>query len=74
MPQIKDLDEHTIKQFNNDLFLPLINYILIDYSAEIYIEILDRIPDIKYKDDRKFVEDVINLSREMFKMGSILSV
>jgi hypothetical protein len=51
----KELEEQSLRAANNEIFLPLINYILLEYSADLYIKILDYVPNLKYLSDRSFV-------------------
>jgi hypothetical protein len=47
---------------NNEIFLPLINFILLDYSTDLYIKILDYIPNIKYLPDKVFIENTFRIA------------
>lgn len=64
---VREMEEQNLRQYHNQIFLPLLNFMLIDYCTDIYIDILNRLPNIKYKDDRNFVEDVLNIARDLFK-------
>lgn len=59
---------------NNEIFLPLLHFILIDYSGVILKEIVDRFPNIRYKDDRNFLENALNIGRDIFKCSGTLNV
>ena len=64
----KDLDEPNFRRAGNELFLPLINFILIEYSTEVYWKIIEMVPSIKVVDDKQFIEHCFSIARKMLNM------
>jgi hypothetical protein len=64
----REFDEATLRRRNNELFLLLINYILLSYSYDLCKKILEKEPKIRVMKDKPFVEKVLMLCRNMLEM------
>lgn len=67
-PLLEQLNEQSLKTYDNQIFLPLLGFILKEYSCELYLAIVEIEPKLMFYSDRKFVEKVLNLARDFFKM------
>lgn len=65
---LKDLEEPNFRRAGNELFLPLINFILIEYSPTIYWQIIEIVPSIKVLDDKQFIEQSMGIARKLLEM------
>lgn len=67
----EQLTEQNLRAGDNHIFLPLISFILVDYSPELYLTILDIEPTLNHLPDKKFLIKVMILAREFFSMNNV---
>jgi hypothetical protein len=71
---VRDLEEQSLRVGANEIFLPLLHYILVDYSTELFVTILDYVPNVKCLSDRNFVESALRIAAKVLGVEAGLTV